>query len=362
VTGSTVVDPAWPFWAEEPTSDGGGPVWVAADESGSTGENLTDLQGVFAHASVRIDDEDARHVLAELRERAGATQAPEAKFSQFAKTRGGLEVLAAALAPGGSLAGRVVITVADKHFLIVSKMIDLLVEEEAHEQGIDLYADGIARDMAVTLFTDGPRDLGEFWEPLNKAFVSLARATQRGVGEKETVASFFDRLEHARRRCRRRSGRSVESLLQILLATRVHADALVRSAVPRGSGLYPGLDPLVTMLPMTLWHAYNDHGPVRFLHDEQKLLTSEFARDFFPRLWNVHPDLANHVPPVRVAEFWTGNSRRHSSIQLADLAASAGRVTFEAVLGKSSVQAGVLADAVAPLIREGVTADLQRRV
>jgi hypothetical protein len=349
------VDPAWPLWAATATVDDTGPVWVAADESGSSGENLVDPQGgVFAHASVRIDDETAGPLLADLRQRAGATQSPEAKFAQF-RTRRGREALAGALAPGGALENRVVITVADKRYLIVSKMIDLLVEELTHEQGIDLYTDGTARKLAVTLFRDGPRGLGELWDPLMAAFVSLARATQRGGGEKETVDSFFARLDQARWRCRRRS---VEPLLDLLLQTRAHADDLVLSRAQRRSSLSPGLDPLVTMLPMTMHHAYADHGAVRFLHDEQKLFSPEFVQELFPLMWHVHPDFAGHVPRTRVAEFWTGDSREHPSIQLADLAASAGRVVVEDLLGSPTEIADALKPAVMPLIREHVAADL----
>lgn len=350
-----VVDPAWPLWADTATVDGTGPVWVAADESGSSGENLVDPQsGVFAHASVRIDDKTAAPLLADLRQRAGAIQSPEAKFAQFTNRRG-REALASVLAPDGALGNRVVITVADKRYLIVSKMIDLLVEELTHEQGIDLYSDGMARKLAVTLFRDGPRGLGELWDPLMAAFVSLARATQRGGGEKETVDSFFARLDQARWRCRRRS---IEPLLDLLLQTRVHADDLVLSTAQRRSPAFPGMDPLVTMLPMTLHHAYADHGPVRFLHDQQNLLTPEFVQDMLPRLWHVHPDFAGHQPRTRVAEFWTGDSRDHPSIQLADLAASAGRIVVEDLLGNPTEIADALKPTVIPLIREHVAAEL----
>ncbi|MFC5109047.1 hypothetical protein [Kibdelosporangium philippinense] len=60
---------------------------MAADHSGSSGEHLTDPQGVFAHASVRIDDVTAGPVLADLRQQADATQAPEAKFMQLHRSR-----------------------------------------------------------------------------------------------------------------------------------------------------------------------------------------------------------------------------------------------------------------------------------
>ncbi|HKS46220.1 MAG TPA: hypothetical protein VJT49_14135 [Amycolatopsis sp.] len=176
---------------------------------------------MFAHAAVRIDDKTAGPLLADLRQQAGATQSPEAKFAQF-KTRRGRKALADALGPGGALEDRVVID--DKRYLIVSKMIDLLVEELTHTRGIDLYRDGTARKLAVSLFRDGPRGLGELWDPLMAAFVSLARTTHRGGGDKETVDSFFARLDQARWRCRRRS---VEPLLGLLLQTRAHADDLV---------------------------------------------------------------------------------------------------------------------------------------
>ncbi len=187
------------------------------------------------------------------------------------------------------------------------------------------------------------------------AFVSLARATQRGGGEKETVDLFFARLNQARWRCHRRS---VEPLLDILLRTHAHAEALVLSTAQRHSPLFPGLDPLVTMLPMTMHHAYADHGPVRFLHDEQKLFTPEFVQESFPLMWHVHSDFAGHVPRTRVAEFWTGDSREHPSIQLADLAASAARCVVEGILGNPTEIGDALQPTLMPLIREYVGASL----
>src|SRR5882757_1391502 len=66
-----IVDPAWPRWASEWTVDETGPPWVAADESGSSGENLVDPRGVIAHATIRIDDRSAEPILTDLRARAG---------------------------------------------------------------------------------------------------------------------------------------------------------------------------------------------------------------------------------------------------------------------------------------------------
>lgn len=332
----------WPRWVDEPTQDGAGPVWVAADESGSTGENLIDPQGVIAHATVCIDDESAAPLLEELRSRAGSLQAPEVKFAQFARERG-LIALSNFLAPDGYMDDRVNISVGDKRFIIVSKMIDLLVEEEARERGVDMYSDLSAREMARTFFTEGKRGLGEFWEPLLAAFVSLARATQR-KGVKEDVESFFARLEHARLRCQRNS---VEEVLAALLRARKHAEDLVLST---SIGEWPVLDPMVAMLPLSIAHWYSKFGMVRMLHDEHKLFTPEFTQDFLMMLWHAHTVIPQ-VPQLGVAEFCVGSSRKHPSVQLADLAASAGRVVIEAYLGRPSRAADVLRDSVMCHIR-----------
>jgi hypothetical protein len=55
------------------------------------------------------------------------------------------------------LANLVTIVIADKRCRIVSKLIDLLLEELEHERGVDLYVGlGAACDMAVPLFVGGP--------------------------------------------------------------------------------------------------------------------------------------------------------------------------------------------------------------
>lgn len=340
--------PAWPRWVAQPTSDddGAGPVWVAADESGSTGENLVDPRNVFAHATVRIDDETAGTVLAELRAKAGATQSPEVKFTQFTRKRG-LAALGEALAPGGRLADLVNIAVGDKRFIATGKLIDLLVEERAHELGKDIHADGSALAMARTLFRDGPRALGEQWEPLIASFVSLARATQRQGGDKETVASFFSRLEAAHKRSHRRS---VDAVLSELLDTRHHADQLVRRNEEKDFTL-PALDPLLALLPISIRHWYRDLGAVRFLHDEQKVFTPEVVKAFLWGLENQYTSLDGSSLRSRVDEFCLGSSKVHPSIQLADLAASSGRVVIESHLGAASLPADALREAVLPLIR-----------
>ncbi|GAA4588618.1 hypothetical protein GCM10023194_40750 [Planotetraspora phitsanulokensis] len=342
---------SWPVTHQAATKDDQKFPWVAADESGATGENLVDQQAIIAHATLKIDDDVAAPLLDDIRRRARITQAPEIKFSHFSKERAARE-LADIFAPGGPLADRTNIVVAEKRYTAVSKIIDLLIEEWAYAHDIDLYRNGSARRMASTFFKDGPRALREAWEPLLVAFVGLARATQR-QGTKEDVPSFYRRLEEARWNCHRRS---VEEILILLLETRPYAERLVHDVADRTSSI-PSLDPLAALIPLSIHHWYQISGDFRLLHDEHSLFKPEFVQQMLRALWVTHPSLVAVAPKARVALFATGKSSEHPSIQLADLAAGAGRVVVAAHLGRSTPTASILESAFAPLITWGLLPD-----
>lgn len=335
----------WPRWTIEPTDDATGPVWCAADESGWNGDNLLDEDDVIAHAVIRIDDTEAGPVLDELREVAKVRQPGEVKFKHFRRPAG-LTALASALSPGGSLDQRVTIAVADKKYTIVANMINILVEQRAHSRGVNPHVDDSAREMARTLYIEGPRALGEQWPALLTSFVNLARITIRNGNHRETVESFFERLSAARWKCTRRA---VERVLIALLETRDQADWLVR-ALERRELTLPPLDPLINLLSVSLQSCAR-YGPVRILHDQQKLFTAESVRTLFVGLEN-RPVLRHPIPRVHVTDFCMGDSAEHSSLQLADLAASAGRVVIAARLGRLSMEAEILRESVLPHIAQ----------
>jgi hypothetical protein len=134
--------------------------------------------------SVAIDDETAAPIVEQLRKDAQLSQPPELKFAHF-KGQSRLEVLAGMLGPGGPLAGRTRVYLVDKHYFVASKIIDLLLEEEAHARGINLYENDLARRAAWTLFTDGPRALGAFvpvMEPLIAALPLIANLWSVEIG------------------------------------------------------------------------------------------------------------------------------------------------------------------------------------
>jgi hypothetical protein len=346
----------WPVKVEVSTTNDDGPEWVAADESGTTGEDLlADVQPVIAHAMVRVDDREAAEIVADLRTRANSTQAPEMKFKHFRSGRAA-QALADTLAPGGALAGRASLMVAHKPFFAVCKVIDLLVEERAHAQGIDLYEGRQASKMAVTLFADGPRGLGEQqWSSLLETFVQMARP---GAGDRaDDVVAFFERVDTAHRRCHRRS---LDPILLELSRSRPHADELVASISDPGDPFQAVLDPLVALIPEHLRHWYRELGrrPYRLLHDEHIVLTQQLVHTTMSALAHAraHPTLPR-TGKAELAVFGTGTSLTHPSIQLADLVAGAGRiVTSDFLYGKSSLPAP-LTEAVTPLIIWGLMPD-----
>jgi hypothetical protein len=93
----------------------------------------------------------------------------------------------------------------DKHFFVTGKIIDLLLEEEAHERGINLHEGDHARQLAWTLFDEGPRALGEEgFDRLIETMVSFASTRNGGVdvllvgAENKSWLVQVKRREHAR--------------------------------------------------------------------------------------------------------------------------------------------------------------------
>ncbi len=112
---------------------------IAFDESGNTGADLINQdQPVFTLASVQISQEKADSVVEELR----SHQSREAKFTNLKKRKSGrdriLNVLASELLEQESIC----VTFIHKRYMIVSKIVDLLIETVANDFGVDIYENG----------------------------------------------------------------------------------------------------------------------------------------------------------------------------------------------------------------------------
>ncbi|MCW2768438.1 MAG: hypothetical protein JWO11_4397 [Nocardioides sp.] len=292
---------------------------VACDESGAEGENVAmSHHRVLSHGSVDLTIGEAGAVMAELRERTGS-RARELKSDAIVSRPHVVEWL---LSDAGPLLGRAEIVLVDKQYFLVAKVVDLLIEELAHSRGENLYAGDKARRMAWALFREGKRDLGEeLWTEMLQVFNSLMRMKQR-KGTKATVDEFFDVVERAHRRSRRRA---VSDLLAKVAATRTHADEFQRFIIENPQ-VSPSLDPLVAAITVTArsW-AGRSRRAFELLHDEQAMLTPSCVEETVSTLRRPPREFLLLAPPVQIRDIVLADSRTDERIQVADVVAGVGR-------------------------------------
>lgn len=110
------------------------------DESGFTGYNLLDPnQAVFTIASADLTNEEAAALLSEVFPR---YQGAEYKFANIWGSRRHRSRLVEFGKACVALGGRAFVTRTDKRFAVLTKIVDFLIEPNAHAAGYDFYADG----------------------------------------------------------------------------------------------------------------------------------------------------------------------------------------------------------------------------
>jgi len=318
--------------------------WIACDESGYDGEQLLSPGRYMAVSAVAVDDVEAEGIVRSLRERARIKpDAPELKFKLF-KRQDRADLLSELWLPGGVLHERCSVYLVDKRYGVMSKVVDLLLEEAANEGGIDLYADGQARRLARELFLQGPRALGAVrYEALQRAFVGFARRKDPG-DRPAAIRAFYETLEDAWTASTRRN---VTEVLGMLRSTRHHADEMHRIVEKNGP-----LELLITALA-TLTRAWAQRlRPLHVLADEHNALTDDVFDSIRAVLRSGYgPTPSSMFQGVNVARIVRGSSIDHPSIQLADLLAGAAGVVAEHSAGTTpSPFAEVVAPAILPLI------------
>ncbi|WP_432108503.1 hypothetical protein [Streptomyces sp. AA1529] len=321
--------------------------WIASDESGWDGEQLWGRGRYLVVASVAIDDAEAATFVDALREQAGIRQAPELKFARFKDRANRREALRLLWGPGGALHERCAVYVVDKEYAVAAKVIDMLLEERAHAMGIDLYAGGLARELARTLALKGQRTAqGENLSALMAAFVALA--SHRGRRRQQEAADvFFHELDQA---WATTDHPGVKEILAALRGTRSQVDTL---HLPEDEEPFPAMEMLVPSVAQIarLWAARL--GPVSVLTDEQTALTDS-ALGTVHRLvrvaWGPTPSATVVAAPVR--SLLRGSSADHPSIQLADLLAGATAAVAGRHAGAPSAAGDDLWPVVVPLLEE----------
>lgn len=323
--------------------------WVAVDESGWDGEQLYGRADRFLSiGSVAIDDEEAAEIVGKLRRDARVSQPAELKFSHFDGKELRLAALAALLGPGGTLATRASVYLVDKHYFVTAKIIDVFLEEEAHERGINFYEGGRARKAAQTLYLEGPRAMGdEAFGRLIEAMVGFCSGRNRD-GSVVSADALFDEFQRVFALSHRRP---VSDVLSELLRTRKHADSY-----PHDLLTVPELEPLIPCLQV-IAHSWSERlGACSLIADEQRVFTDQVLR-FLSTTASLditasgpHAGVRRRPASRAVQSIVRGVSHDHPSIQLADLIAGSGQAVARRHGGRPSSSGDILHPAVVPLI------------
>lgn len=305
-------------------------VIIACDESGAEGENITrSKHPAFVHASVRLDPVRAAEIMAGVR-RLAPSQAEEYKSQQILRPSAAARSAVSWLLTGSGLSGDdVSVLLVDKEYFVVSKVVDLFIEEMAHAVGIDLYRNGRARTWALTLRREGPRAFPSTeWQMFLDTFNSFMRTHHRRGG-RATLEQFFGAVDRLRLRS---TGRDVDEIIGLLWATKEHA-YFSQQQIDEGVGALPTLDPLFAALGQTIRSWYDrDPRPVHLVHDEQKSLLHERMEMLAWALSNPLPELRHIMLPVPVVAVEQVDSRRDSRVQVADLFAGVARIIASTTL------------------------------
>ena len=112
---------------------------IYMDESGNTGSNLMDFsQPIFSLASCNFSDEDAKRLIGLL----GSDFTKEAHFKNLRRRKIGQDGIIRLMSDPLINTDNIYINIVHKEFMIITKIVDILVEQMMYFRGIDFYRDG----------------------------------------------------------------------------------------------------------------------------------------------------------------------------------------------------------------------------
>lgn len=285
---------------------------IFCDEAGNSGANLPDPdQPFFVLASNDFGAEEAERLLDHVR----SSQGGEPKFTTLKKSPDGVRRLIQFLADPRLNRARVFADVYHKRFMIVTKMVDIIVETLIHKMGGDLYERGANIAMSNMLYYCMPTFCGEEnTDRLLRSFVQLVR--RRG---EEDAAAFFE------------AGRAmVESSSDVEFK-----ESLVWFSEPVGFDAWftdtinsQALDPAI---PSLFQHivTWGSRKVDRFavIHDRSKpILASQETFEEMMAMTGEEPSMIGYdrrkiMFPLRALSLEQADSKDHPQLQVADLCA-----------------------------------------
>lgn len=289
-----------------------GTVEVACDESGFVGGSLFGGARVFAHASVRVDVDEAAALVDEVRRRIGAGS-QELKASRL--NRPWAHPVASWLsAPDGPLVGRAIVHLTDTRLFGLARLAQVLRADSTPEGWWSPREEPGSWDQALRL--DGL--LGELPGRSEREVLVAGRNLlwiRRRRRHELPVETWVDVVHQAAREL---SDHDSRGALTAWASARAVQRARAHLSEPPAS---PLSEPLLSALRWTVGH-WSALGDVSVVHDEQSVLTPA-------RVAAIAEQLAAARPGRRMFRFVRVDSRDDARVQLADLLAGVVRRTVE---------------------------------
>jgi hypothetical protein len=280
---------------------------VFADESNNTGENLQDVnQPVFTVAGVHLGDARADGLVAEV---AGRLQdgAGEPKYSLLrrrARSRDALVETLKSLPPDS-----VKVFIADKKFMVVSKIVDLGIEPAAYDTGWNMLADDSARKLAHLLVATGGvlGDAAAFDTVLDTFnAVVLERPGVKATDYVKAAKAYLTTVD-------------AESLPLFRNALLPHNSWLHELMFERARGAHPDvLDPAIPAVVEVCRGFHGVLGSFKLVHDHSKVI--DRAKNLLLMVDQM-PDLVDEgklQASIGVKEVEFGDSQAFSQLKIAD--------------------------------------------
>jgi hypothetical protein len=285
----------------------GAVVEIACDESGFSGTNLLHpATPVITHASVDLRVDEAVELIAVLRTRFRFSPS-EFKSGPFLRSPKAGEALAWFLT---ALTGRAHVHLVDKEYFLVTRMVDLLLNEPSYAAGTRLTQD--QRPAARTVYRSR-NAAGSDWNAFLAAFVDLVRLKRRHRPDRRAMDRFFQARDAL---VAHGLGTPAEAVLDGLSRTR--AWTVLTRLSDDDPSIPPPLEPMLPALAETVLFWSAGQPRVLVFHDEQSALTAG-------RLRRLQLVLATPAGVSPLAGLVMVDSRDDPRVQVADLLAGVAR-------------------------------------
>lgn len=283
---------------------------IACDESGFSGGNLVGggHSTVFAHASVRIDLDDATTLVRHVHRLIGA-KGGEYKSAELLRPRH-RAALRWLLGPTSPLPDASRVLLIDTRLYVLGRVVDVLLGPHP-VSGIDLPAQARAsRATALTLYRSGDRAYGiQLWQAFLRAAGNLFRTNNRWLPDRP-VEIFYDALDAL---AANHAGGEIGEVITRLQQSRDIA-VTTRDGYVRNPRATPLMEPLIPAVARAVESWGSEAAALTVVHDEQSALTPARIADMASAFTARHP--GQHLVGIQLVD-----SRHDARVQTADFLA-----------------------------------------